>query len=140
MGRLATQEFQHHGAAPNLTDGVCNVLSCDVWCRTMNRFKQRGKFAVWIEVGTGCNANRACASWTQVAQNVTKQITGHDHIEKVGALHKVRRQNIDVKFVNMDTRIVLGHFDNSLIPIRHGDGNAVGFGGTGEMLLRASLR
>ena len=52
----------------------------------------------------------------------------------------MRSQNIDVKLVNTDTRIVLGHFYDSLIPIRHGDGNAVGFGGAGEMLLRASLR
>ena len=105
----------------------------------MNRLKQRGVFAIGVEVGTGCNTNRACASWAQVAQNVTEQIAGHHHIKKVGTLHKMRCQNINVKLVNMDARIVLGHFHNSLIPVRHGDGNTIGFGGTGEMLLGAGL-
>ena len=99
----------------------------------MHGFKQRWKQTLWVEVGAGRNPNRAGACGAQVTQNVAKQIAGHHHIEGIRALHKMRGQDVDVKFVPSHIGVSLGHGGHPFIPIRHGDGNAIGLGGAGEV-------
>ena len=53
---------------------------------------------------------------------------------------KIRGENIDVVFVPLHLGIVFPHRLDALVPIRHGDGNAVGFRRRGQMLLRPRLR
>jgi len=140
MRILEAQKVQHHGTTPNLTNRIGYCPPCDVGCRTMHRLKQRRKFALGIEVGTGCNGDSASACWPEVTQDVTKQIATHYHVKKVWPLDKVRRENVNVEFVHFDVRVGFGHLGHPLIPIRHGDGNAIGFGGAGEVFFGPRLR
>ena len=106
----------------------------------MHWLEQGWKFALRIQVGARRNADGAGASRTKVTQNVTKQIAGHHHIKEVRSLHKVGGQDVDMELVDSDLRVVQRHLGDALVPIRHGDGNAIGLGGTGQMLLRPRLR
>ena len=45
------------------------------------------------------------------------------------------RQDVDVEFVQPDLRIGPGHLGHTLVPVGHGDRDAIGFGGTGQVLL-----
>ena len=46
-------------------------------------------------------------------------------------------QDVDVKFVLANGWVGFGHFCYALVPIRHGDSDAVGLGSTSQMLFRA---
>ncbi len=52
----------------------------------------------------------------------------------------MRGQNVDVVLVDADLGVLPGHRLHALIPVRHGDGDAVGLGGRGQVARRAALR
>ena len=57
-------------------------------------------------------------------------------LKRVGLEHEQRRQDVDVELVPLDVGEVLRHLLHALVPVRHGDGDAVRLGGGGQMLLR----
>lgn len=134
------QVLEHHRTAPDLPDRVGDALSGDVGRRTMHRLEQAREIAFRVDVGRGRNADGAGAGRTQVGKDVAEQVAGHHHVEPVRVQDKVRRKNIDVVLVDVDVRIFLAHFHDALIPVGHGDRDAVGFGGRGQVLLRTALR
>ena len=50
------QKFQHHGAAPNLADGIGDMTTGNVGRRAMHRLKQRRELALGVEIGAGRDA------------------------------------------------------------------------------------
>ncbi|MNT11430.1 hypothetical protein D3C72_1463090 [compost metagenome] len=50
-------------------------------------------------------------------------------------LHEVRGQDVDVVLVHLQAGVVGGHGLHALVPVRHGDGDAVRLGGRGQVLL-----
>ena len=127
------QKIKHQGTAPNLPDGVGNALTGNVRGRAVHWLKKRRKLAIRIQTGARRNADGAGTRRAQVTQDVAKQIAGHHNVEKVGPLHKVSRQAIDVKLVERDVWVGPGHFGHPLLPVGHGDGNTVGLGGAGQV-------
>ena len=97
----------------------------------MHWLEQGWKLALRIQVGARRNTDGAGASRAEVAQDVAKQIAGHHHIEEVRSLHKVGGQDVDMELVDRDLLVVQRHLGDALVPLRHGDGNAIGLGGTG---------
>src|SRR6185312_14273730 len=59
-----------------------------------------------------------------------------DHVEPVRMQHEIRGKNIDVIFVPLHLGEFLRHRLHALVPIGHRDGDAVGFRGRGQVLLR----
>src|SRR5216683_1986890 len=55
-------------------------------------------------------------------------------------LHEMRGQYVDVELVGANVRIVLGHGAEALVPIGHGDRNAVRFRRRGHVLFRPLAR
>ena len=53
-----------------------------------------------------------------------------------GLQHELRGQDVDVVLVGFDVGIVLRHRFDALVPVRHGDGDAVRLGRRRQMLLR----
>ena len=45
-----------------------------------------------------------------------------------------------MKLIRRDARIILRHFGEAFIPIRHGEGDAIGFCGARHLLARPGLR
>ena len=52
----------------------------------------------------------------------------------------MRSQNVDVILRCFDVRIFRRHFLEAFVPIRHGDGDAIGFGGGRYVFLAACFR
>ncbi|MNM77006.1 hypothetical protein D3C81_888480 [compost metagenome] len=105
----------------------------------MDRFEQRRKAPLRIEVGRGGDADSTGAGRSQVGQNVAEQIRRHHHIETIWLQHEARTENVDVLLVPSDVRVLRGHCRRALIPVGHADGNAVGLGGRGQTFARPGL-
>ncbi|ORM98181.1 hypothetical protein HA46_13715 [Pantoea septica] len=105
----------------------------------MHWLKQAGEGAVGIDVGRGRDADGAGAGRAEIGKNVAKQIAGDHHVEPVGVQHEVGGENVDMILVDADLRVVLAHRLDALVPVGHGDGDAVGFGGGGKVFFRAAV-
>ncbi len=130
------QMLEHHRARPDLSDGIGDPLPRDVRRRAMHRLEHRRIDAVRVDVARRRDADGAGASRAEVRENVTEQVRCHHHVELVGAQHEQRRQNVDVILVPLDVGIVLRHRFHALVPVRHGDRDAVGLRRGRQMLLR----
>ncbi|MNT01221.1 hypothetical protein D3C72_1356780 [compost metagenome] len=75
----------------------------------MDRFEQRRKAPLRIEVGRGGDADGTGAGRSQVGENVAEQIRRHHHIETIWLQHEARTENVDVLLVPSDVRVLLRH-------------------------------
>ncbi len=92
-----------------------------------------------VDVARRRDADRARAGGPQIRQDVAEQVGGHHHVEPVRVQDEMRGQDVDVVLVPPDVRIGLGHRLHPLVPVRHGDRDAVRLRGRGQVLLRALL-
>ena len=106
----------------------------------MDRFKQRRILARRVQVGARRDAYGARARRTKVAEDVAKQIARHDHIKKFRALNEVRGQDVDMEFIHQHIRESLCHLGYPLVPVGHGDGDAVGLCRAGQVALGTRAR
>ena len=74
----------------------------------------------------------------EVGEDVAEQVRADDDVEPVGVQHEVRGEDVDVVLVGPDVRILRGHRPEALVPVRHGDRDAVRLGRRGHVLLRAA--
>ena len=132
--------LQHHRAGPDHADRIGDAHPGDIRRRAVHRFEHRRKIAGRIDVAGRRDADRAGAGGTQIRQNIAEQVGADHDVELVGIQHEMCGENIDVELVPAHVRIGLGHLLHALVPIRHGDRDAVGLGRRGEMLLRPRLR
>ena len=64
----------------------------------------------------------------EVGEDVAEQVGGDDHVEAVRVQHHLDRQAVDVVLVGADVGVVLLHLGEALVPVRHGDRDAVRLG------------
>ena len=87
-----------------------------------------------VDVGGGRDADGAGGGRTEIGQDVAEQVGADHHVEPVRMLDEVRGQDVDVVLVRAHLRIARLHGVEALVPVRHGDGNAVRLGGRGDVL------
>ena len=125
--------LEHHRGRPDLTDGVGDALAVDVRRRAVHRLEQGGEAPFRIEVGRRRDADGPGTGRPQVGQDVTEQVRGHHHVEPVRMQDEVRGQDVDVVLAGSHAGIGGGHLVEALVPERHGDRDAVGLGGRGDV-------
>src|SRR5699024_11422603 len=105
--RLVPQVFQHHGTGPDLADRVGDALAGDIRSAAVYRFEQAGELAFGIDVGRRCHADGAGAGWSQIGENVAKQVAGNHDIKPVGMQDEVGGKDVDMELVDMDLGVVI---------------------------------
>src|ERR1700730_15872721 len=99
---------EHHGAGPDLADGIGNAFSSDIRRRTVDRLKHRRKFLFRIEICGRSDANGSNYGWPKIGEDVAKKI-GPDHdVEPIGMTHEVSGENVDVILIGADVWIFGG--------------------------------
>ena len=83
--------FEHHRARPNLPHRIGDGVAVYVWRRAVNRFEQRGEFALGVYVRRGRYANSAGARRAKIRQDVAEQV-GADHDVEPVPMHAERRR------------------------------------------------
>src|SRR5216683_6299664 len=125
--------FEHQRSRPDLTDRVGDTLAGDVRRRAMNRLEGRRINAFRIDVRRRRDADRAAHRRAQVGKNVTEQVGADHHVEPIRMLYELGAQDVDVELIGSNTGVLCRHRAKALVPIRHGDGDAVRFGGRGHV-------
>ena len=94
-----------------------------------------------IEVGAdGAMPMRPATAGAEIGQDVAEQVAADDHVEPVGMAHEMRGQDVDVVLVRLHAGIVLRHRREALVPVRHGEDDAVRLGRRGQVLLGRASR
>src|SRR5213593_1199468 len=73
----------------------------------------------------------------EIRQDVAEQVGCHHDVEPVRMLDEVSREDVDVELVPADVGILPGHRLHALVPVRHGDRDAVRLRRRRQVLLRA---
>ena len=133
--RLA-EMLEHHRRRPDLADRVGDALAGDVGRRAVDRLEQRRDRAIGVDVAARRDADRAGAGRAEIGEDVAEQVGGDDDVEAIGVHHELRGQDVDMIFVGAHVRIARRHRLDPPVPPRHGDGDAVGLGRRGQVLLR----
>ena len=123
------QMLQHHRARPDLGDGVGDAPPRDVGCRAVHRLEHRGVLLLRVDVARGGEADGAGDGGAEVGQNVAEQVGAHHHVEPVRMGDEMRRQDVDMVPVGLDTRILGGDGGETLVPVGHRMDDAVRLGG-----------
>jgi hypothetical protein len=131
---------EHHRRRPDLPDRIGDALPCDVGRRAVHRFEHRWILAFRVDIAGRRNADGAGARRTQVREDIAEQIRRDHDVERIGLQHEQRGENVDVELVPLHVGIALRHRLHALVPVRHGDGDAVRLRRGREMLLRRLLR
>src|ERR1035441_2351646 len=132
--------IEHHGSGPDLGDGICDAFSGDVRGGAVDGFEERRKAAFGIDVAGGCDADGSGAGGAEVGEDVAEEIGGDDDVEAVGVEHEVGSEDVDVVLVPGYRGEGFADRLDALVPEGHGDGDAIGFGGGGEVFFLAALR
>ena len=121
--------LEHHGGTPDLADGVRDASAGYVRGGPVNRFEEAGESPFGIDISTWGDADGTGACRTKVREDVTEEVAGDDDVEPVGVQDEVRCEDVDVKLVDLQIGVALGHLFHTFVPIGHGDGDAVALGG-----------
>src|ERR1700678_114181 len=78
---LLPEMIQHHGARPDLPNGVRDALTGDVGRGPVHRLEQRWKIAFRVDVARRRNANGARAGRPKVREDVAEEVRGDHDIE-----------------------------------------------------------
>ncbi len=137
-GRIPVAEvIKHHGTRPDLADGIRDPPAVDVRRRAVHRLEARWVFPLGVEVGRRRDANRTGHSRPKVREDVAEEVRSHHHVEPLRVQDELRREDVDVILVRPDLGVLRAHGPEALVPVRHGDGDAVGLGGGRDMPLGA---
>ena len=127
--------LEHQRARPDRGDRVGDLLAGDVGRRAVHRLEDRRRGALRIDVARGGDADGAGGRRPEVGEDVAEQVGGDDHVEAVGVEHHLDGEAVDVVLVGLEAGIVLRHRGEALVPVRHGDRDAVRLGARGDVLL-----
>ena len=125
--------FEHHRTRPDLADGVSDIFAVNIRRAAVHRLEARRKFAFRIQVCRGRDADGAGTCGAEIGKNIAEKIGADDDIKPIRMLHKMRGENIDMVLRGLDVRIFRRHFLEALIPVRHGDSDAVRLGRRGDV-------
>src|ERR1700680_4054133 len=139
-GGRAAEVFEHQRSRPDLTDRVGDTLACDVRRRAVNRLEGRRINAFRIDIRRRRDADCAAHRWAQVGKNVAEQIGADHDVEPIRMLYELRAQDVDGELIGSNIRVPCRHRAKALVPIRHSDGDAVRFGGRGNVFPRTRSR
>src|SRR6185436_8564178 len=131
--------LEHQRAGPDGGERVGDLLAGDVRRRAVHRLEDRRVEPFRIDVARGGDADRAGGRGAEIRKDVAEQVRGDDYVEAVRVQHQLDAQAVDVVLVGLEARIVLLHLGEALVPVRHGDRDAVRLGARGDVLL-ARLR
>src|ERR1700730_8096023 len=120
-----TKMAQHHGAGPDLPNGIGNAFSGDIRRRAVDRLKHGRIFVLRIEICRGSDADGANNGGTEIGEYVSKKIGAHDDIEPVGMANEVRGENVDVILVRANVRVLRSDSMKAFVPKGHGVDDAV---------------
>ena len=128
-----TEVLEHHGARPDLADRVGDPLAGDVGGAAVHRLEHRGEGALGVDVAAGRDGDRAGGGRPEVGEDVAEQVGADDHVEPVRVAHEMGGQDVDVELAGLDLGILLGDRREALVPVGHGDGDAVRLGGGDDL-------
>ena len=93
-----------------------------------------------IDIGGSRNADAAGNGRPQVGENVTEQIAADHHAEALRMSDEARGKRVDVHLLAFDLGVAFGDLPEHLVPERHAEIDAIGFGGRGDFLLADPAR
>ena len=85
------------------------------------------------DVGAGREAQATHQTGAQVADDVTVEVGGDQHVELLRALHQLHAQGIDDAVVGLDVGVILGHFAEGAQEQAVGQLHDVGFVHSGDL-------
>ncbi len=101
--------------------------------------KRLGNVRSGLMLALGSDADGAGAGGAEIGEDVAEQVAGDDDVETVGVHDEVRREDVDVVFVNCDVGEVGGHCLRRAGPSRAWKWRCVALGGRGQVLLGTAL-
>ena len=137
---LLAEMLEHHRAGPDHADRVGDSLPGDVGRRAMHRLEHRR------EIPSGLMLPEGAMPMVPVQAGPRSDRMSPNRLEPTTTSNQ---SGCSTKFAVRISMWYLSHFTfgiflrhrfHAFVPIRHGDGNAVGFSGRGQMLLRPRLR
>ncbi len=75
---------------------------------------------------------------TEVREDVAEKVRGDDHGEPVRVAHEMRGKDVDVELVRLHVRILFRDRGEALVPVGHGNRDAVRLGGARHLLAAAA--
>src|SRR5260370_26463504 len=98
--------LQHHGAGPDLPDGIGDAFPSDIRRRAVDRLEHGRVFILWIKICRRSDADGANNSGAEVREYISEKIGAHDDIEPIGMAHEVSGENVDVILVGSNVGVL----------------------------------
>ena len=114
-----TQMFHHHADRLNGSHRIYNSFTGIFRCRTVNRLEHRRVSLFGIKIGSGGKTHAALKHGTQIGNNITEQVRGHDDIKRFRIFYHPHGQGIHQRHIGFDVRVILCHLSKNLIPENH---------------------
>src|SRR5437868_14970937 len=93
--------FEHHANRGNGSYRVCNVLACDIGCRSVNRFIQS---CAATDCSGGKHSEAANQNAAFVAENISEDIVRYDDIETFRLEDELHGAVVHIEMIQSDIR------------------------------------
>ena len=116
-----------------MSNRVGDTLTRDIRRGAVHGLEHTRQLTFGVDIGRRRDTDRTCYRRTEIGQDVSQQITAHDHVEPVRMQHEVGREYIDVVLVGADVGVILRDRPEALVPEGHGMDDTVGLRCRGDM-------